>query len=145
MYNAHGNAPRSGRSNVHRRIGITRRQWRKIKPELQQLQNGDSFILCLINITSASERRDHDRGNANTSATNRRLAAAEQHGPRGHHSHRTRQFIPPVPRSFLNRSSTQVERSLCLEKLPCIRANQKSSSTRPRRLARDNRLRSPKS
>src|SRR6266536_848550 len=53
---------------VHGRIGVAGRQWRKIKAGFQELQDGDSFVLPVVDLTSARQRRDDDSGNTNTRA-----------------------------------------------------------------------------
>src|SRR5439155_8206960 len=66
---------------VNRGISIARRQWRKIKPGFQELQNGDGFVLPVVDLTLARQRRDDDSRNTNASTP----AVA---------SHRRRNVIP---------------------------------------------------
>src|SRR6266404_1071796 len=53
---------------IHVRISVARRQWREMKSGFQKLQDRDGFEFRVINITAACQRRDDDRGNANTGA-----------------------------------------------------------------------------
>src|SRR5437763_935851 len=53
---------------IHSRISVARRQRREMKPGFQKLQGRDGFVFGVINMTSARQRRDDDRRNANTGA-----------------------------------------------------------------------------
>src|SRR5262249_38120875 len=47
---------------------ITRGEWREIKPEFKQPQNGNGFVFPMINITFARQRRNDDSRDSSTSA-----------------------------------------------------------------------------